>query len=352
MAKEAPTNSGQAAPAAPAAAPSPAAHTQSFAQRKAAQLAQERVDSRLEERRTQSQSALEREPPDTGLESEEEDEQRESDLPDDDLDPEDPEALDPEDEPPSGEEEEDESDSPTLRKRLQDTQKKLREVTANRKVMEAEHAEMMGTHITIKHELQDTLRDAKQFAQAYIGGFSQEIQRIENAFNTGQVPPDQLPQARQQHYTLCQQRAQVQQQIDRLNTMEAESRKRERERQAEIARVRLSRTIPDWGRDKHAEIGEYAVSRGYSPEEFAQNLDYRFIELLHDSMLLHRAGTAVKRVQHKRKAQGPARNAPNQQRSADGRFRQAQKAFHENPGQKGRFAEMKLRELQRERRGR
>ena len=113
--------------------------------------------------------------------------------------------------------------------------------------------------------------------------------------------------------------------------------------------MRLSRTIPGWGKEKYEELGQFAISLGYSAEEFTDKIDYRFFELLNDSMQLRQAGDKVKQVKRRQKAKGPRRNARQQARSADGKFREAKNAFHDNPNQKGRFAEMKLAQMRKER---
>lgn len=334
------------------AAPPPS--EQSFGDRKRAQLHAERRGGEPPESRNQPDRTLD-ETPRERLES------AGSEAPDD----EDRDFLDTEE---FGEgDESDDLDNETLideealepdetdvnwRKRFEETESKLKQVTANRREMEGEHAEMMTTHVNLKHELQDKLTEAKQWSNAYVGGFTQQINQLEYAFQNGLVPPDQMPQARQQHQMFIQQRNQIQGQIDQMNQHESAVKRQERERLAEIARVRLSRSIPGWSREVHHQLGEFAESRGFTREEFSSNLDYRFLELLHDSMQLHQAGNAVKSVTRKRKANGPRRNAPVESRSADGRYKLTKKAFLQNPGEKGRFTDMKTQQLAKERRGR
>lgn len=246
----------------------------------------------------------------------------------------------------------DESDEPQVdwQSRYKEAERKISEVTANRQAMESEHAETMATTLQLRHSLEDTFTEAKQYAGQYKVAFDNQISQLEQAFTTGQIPPDQLPAARQQYQALVNQRNGLVQQVQQLTQKEQEAKQVDRERKAEIARVRLARTIPNWGRQKHQELGEYAQSLGYSADEFNENLDYRFLEVLNDSMQLRRAGETVKNVKRRKKAGGPARNAQTPVRGPDGKYRKAQQDFAANPGQKGRFAEMKMRELERERR--
>lgn len=326
---------------------------QSFAEKKRAQLSQERA-ARPEAEAQQSPDPQER-TPEPELESGEaldlspemEDEQEIEAGGYDGYEPDEDEDLYETPDSETGEQPEAAADN--WETRYKDAQAKLSEVTANRKAIEQEHAEIMSANLTLKHGLEDKFTEAKRFVEAYSGGFDQQIAQLEHAFSSGMIPPDELPNARQQYQQLVQQRNGLSQQIEQLGEQAKQAKQLERERQSEIARVRLNRTIPGWGEEKWSELGNYALSRGYSKEEYAESVDYRFLELLNDSMQLRQAGDKVKEVKRQRKARGPKRNARAQPRSADGRYRQAEQAFHDNPNQRGRFAEMKLAQMRKER---
>lgn len=330
---------------------------QSFAERKRAQLGEERAQ-RGPEANVQQEPELQERSPRQELESGEDlsqsemytDETPEAEAggydgydvdEDDDLQGEAP-ASDTDDLP--------EEPVENWEKRYKEAERKLSEVTENRRAIEQEHADMMSANLSLKHGLEDQFNEAKRYVEAFKGGYDQQIAQLENAFNTGMIPPDELNNARTQYQQLVQQRNGLTQHIEQMSQQQAAAEQLERERKAEIARVRLARTIPGWGKEKFEELGQYATSIGYSAEEFGEAIDYRFFELLNDSMQLRQAGDKVKNVKRQSKASGPKRNARQQPRSADGRFRQAKQAFHDNPGQRGRFAEMKLAEMRKERR--
>ena len=320
----------------------------SFTERKAAQLSQER-ESRPPEPEIQPEPARER-TPEPELESaaaipvEGSEDQPEAFGDEDEIESEAPEGN-----PEDIDSEASEEEQVNWKGRFEETQKKLSEVTANRTAMEREHADVMATTLSLRHNLEDTYTEARRYADQYKVAFDSQIGQLEQAFSTGQISPEHLPQARQQYQNLVNQRNGLVKQVEEIGTREAEAKRVDRERKAEIARVRLARTIPNWSREKHRELGEYAEARGFSSEEFNENLDYRFLEILHDSMQLNRSAETVKGIRRQKKAGGPSRKAPVASRGTNGQFRKAEEAFHKNPNQKGRFAEMKFRQLQKDR---
>ena len=325
----------------------------SFTERKAAQLRQERGEQEAREEQAEIQpepSRAERSPePELESAATEPEYGGEDDL-DESAEFEEEQLEDPDEgAPDEGETSEaDEEEGVDWQKRYREAEKKISEVTANRQAMEREHAEVMATTLSLRHNLEDTYTEARRYADQYKVAYDNQIGQLEQAFSTGQISPDHLPAARQQYQTLVNQRNALVGQVEQLTKQEQEAKQRERERKAEIARVRLARTIPNWSREKHRELGEYAMSRGFSQEEFAENLDYRFLEILNDSMQLRSAGDRVKQVRRKKKGSGPRRNAANPERGTDGKFRKAQADFRNNPNQRGRFAEMKLQQLRKE----
>ena len=325
---------------------------QSFAERKAAQLSEERVgreadvnvrpDADLQETET-PEPVSESEPmlddPEYDIEATSSEEEYEEDVNPDEG------TLDANPVPP-------EQTAEFWEKRFKDTQRKLSEVTENRTEIEREQVDMMSTTLELKHQLEDTFLEAETYANTFKGNVVNQIAQLEAAFNSGQIEPDHLPAARQQYQQLQMQRQHLEGQLTQIKEQRGQAEQVQRDRQAELSRMRLQRTIPDWSRDKYREIGEYAQKRGFTADEFNNMVDHRYIELLHDSMQLNSAGSGIGAIQRKKKASGPSRKARQQPRSADGKYRQAKQEFHDNPNQKGRFAEMKQRQLEKERRGR
>jgi hypothetical protein len=331
---------------------------QSFAERTAARLAGERAQRAEPEPRQRPQGGEldqrieQQDDPDEGLSPQLESAVDNDDAPVGDIagdEQDDPEALLDYEENPDGDTDPDES-SVDWEKRFKDTQRELTRVNEERRERESEQAQIIESAVALRHEFEDQLDVARRHAAVYTESFNQQIAQIEQAFQTGQIEPDKLGEARQYHQSLIQQRNQIQQQVQQLEAMDADVKQKERERKAEIARLRLSRTIPNWSRETYQQIAQYAQERGFSAKEFAETTDARLIELLHDSMTLRKAGKNVQRVRQKQRQRQPNRTAREQPRSADGRFKQAQQQFRENPNTRGAFANMKLADLQRQRR--
>ena len=124
-----------------------------------------------------------------------------------------------------------------------------------------------------------------------------------------------------------------------------------KQREAEVAKMRLRRTIPDWGQDKYAELRSYAESRGLDPKIFNDLTSAPLIEMINDSYSMSSASQSVDKAVAKRKQSRPQRrNAKRKPQDTRGKLAKARQDFNANPGQRGRFAEMKTQELQMERR--
>lgn len=266
------------------------------------------------------------------------------------------EALD-DTEAPEGTPEDDYQDGETgeqsidWEKRYNDTRGELTRLQQERGDRDAELSDMMAGSMQLKYDLEDQLDKAKQYTAYYVDGINAQVAQMEQAFNTGMIEPDKLPQARQAYVQLQQQKQALDARIDQIEKTRSEADDKRRQREAEITRVRLSRTIPGWSHSKWQEMRGAAAERGYTADEFDKITDYRYFELLHDSMMLRSASQTVGDVRLRKQPKPPrGRNKQRQPRSADGRFRKAQQEFRDSPNQKGKFAAMKFEDLQRERR--
>ena len=329
---------------------------QSFAERKAAQLREERTIQEAsqppaEAAPGQQETSDETPPPESeSVQSdgypELHDEQAESEdeaLEDEDLD----------DEIPSDEpEDEEEGERVNWEQRYKDTQAELTRVAQRRKELDAEHAESVSANLQLKYDLEDRLTKAEEQANFFLNGINSQIGQLEQAFNSGAVEPEKMQEARGYYQNLVGQRTQLQTYLDKAGEQRGEAERVRKQREAEITRSRLSVSIPDWSQDKYDEMRGYATQRGYSPDEFNEITDYRYFELLHDSMLLNSAEKTVRNVksQRRRKAPRGGKNVDRSPNTARRREARARKDFLDNPNQKGRFAAMKAEELSRERR--
>lgn len=263
------------------------------------------------------------------------------------------EALD--DETPFDEidDEPEQTDTVDWEKRFKDTQAELTRVNEEREERNAEHADMMAGALQLQHELEDRLTKAKEHGDFYLNTLNNQIGQLEQAFNSGQIDPENMGKARQMYQQLANQKHQLEQRQESLEKARQETEQLRKTREAQITRVRLARTIPDWSERKYGEMRQEAVKRGYSVEEFNEVTDHRYFELLHDSMMLRNAEKVVTNVRGKRKAKPPRnRNQRRQPRDGRGRFEKAQREFRDNPNTRGAFANMKEQQLRNERRGR
>ena len=236
-------------------------------------------------------------------------------------------------------------------KRYKDTQAKMTEVAEERNAIEREFTESIEGNLRLKHEIEDKMQKADTFLSVIGNGIDSQIANLEQAFRSGQVPPEQMGEARQRYQQLSNQKGQLEQTVTKMSEERAEVDRKTKERQAEITRARLARTIPGWGPQKYAEMREFATGRGYTAEEFNDHVDHRYFELLNDSMTLHSAPEAVN-VRKKRRAQAPVGSMNKDRRSRDGRGRyrqeRAEKTFRDSPNQKGAFAGAAFERLRRE----
>jgi hypothetical protein len=342
---------GDAQPAAAPAAPAPREST--FAERKAAQLRDERAAAPPEREPAPAPETAPATPLEPVLSEQGDgypellDSGEQAPLEDDgsDLYEETPEPLD-----LQGDEGE-----PTVdwEKRYKDTQAELTRASEERQERNNEHAEMMAGSLKLQYDLEDNLGKARNYTNYYVEGITNQITQMEQAFNSGQIDPERMQEARQQYHNLQQQKGQMQARLDQIESTESEAKAVKKKREAEITRVRLQRTIPDWSEAKYNAMRSEAVSRGYTEKEYADITDYRFFEMLNDSMTLRSASDAIGSVTQKKRVGSPrGRRNAQAPRDSRGRYEKTKRDFHANPNQKGRFAEMKAQELSRERSGR
>jgi hypothetical protein len=330
----------------------------SFQERKAEQLAGERV-------RTEQAEAQQNRQPDHDETSNDEIPLNESEsvqddgypeLHDDDTETDDGEFEqdeDLEDETPSEDELlEQDGDGIDWEKRYKDAQRELTRYQQRSDEQSEEVAETVAANLQLKFDLEDRLEKAEKQAGFFMGNLNQQIQQLEQAFNQGQVEPEKMAEARQYYQGLVQQRNQLEGYLQQVGTERSEAEKVRKNREAQIAQARLRKTIPDWSERKYQELRSYAVKRGYTVDEFNESTDYRYMELLHDSMMLHSADSTVRNVKRKRRRKPPAggKNVDRSPNTARRREARAKKDFLDNPNQRGRFAAMKAEQLHRERR--
>jgi len=244
-------------------------------------------------------------------------------------------------------EESDDDQDHDWQKRYKDLQSEYTRVMQSREQFESEMTDNLMATKRMQFELEDTLgkaaRDAGLLSQALTGN----ADRFRN-INWSQVPADQVGALQQQAQQAFAQEAQAQQALNQINEQQQQQWKLKVEREAELTRTRLKRTIPNWSNELYGELANYAEQRGLSRELFNSITDAAVIEMIYDSFSLKTAGQKAKTVS-KRKAQKPAaQNKPVATRDARGRFANAKAHFEQNPNQRGAFAAMKEAQLRAE----
>lgn len=318
----------------------------SFVERKAAQLRQERADE------PEQRAAPENRPP--ALEPESEDVT--GDIPeedgyadsDDEQDDQAGSAAALEDEQPEAEDlDAGDSGNVDWEKRYADLRSETDSILSTREDMAKEHAQSMTEHARLRYELEDTIKDAVQradFLKKTMGGNADQYRNI----NWAQVPPDkvqEVQQQAQQAFALEQQAANA---YEQYMTYATDALENNRRREAEIAKIRLKRTVPNWGNEVYGQIREFAVSQGMDEKAFNEITDPVLIEWAYNAMQAKQAGSKVQTTT-RRKAQPPrGRNARRQPRDERGQFASKQTI----PNQKGSFAEKHAHRLRAERTGR
>ena len=234
-------------------------------------------------------------------------------------------------------------------KRYKDLQSEFTRLTQTREEFETEMAHGLTDVKRREYELQDKLTEAHTHAEILMNAMRGQANQYRQ-LNWQQVPADQLPQMKAAADAAFAQEAQVNQALEHLQSQREQQYKVSMEREAELARTRLSKTIPGWSNELYSEIGQYAQSRGLDPQLFSTITNPAVMEMFHDSMQYRSAGSKAKTV-NKRKASKPqAQNKPGQVRDVRGRVANAKANFEQNPNQRGSFAAMKEAQLRMEKR--
>jgi hypothetical protein len=262
-------------------------------------------------------------------------------------------ALDPEGDlneiPPEGEDEPLEPAS-DWEKRYKDAQAEITRANMEREVRDSEFTESMASVVRMRHDIEDQAQQIEDTAGFFLTGLDQQISHMEQMFSTGQIEPERMGDARMQYQGLVQNKNGLMQHLNKVKQQRDEMKERRKSREAEIAQLKLKRSIPGFNRETYSSLRDYAVKRGFSVDEFNDSTDYRYFELLYDSMQLHSAPDTVQKITTRRPQR--SKRGQRQPRDTRGRFEKAQREFHENPNKKGAFAAMKAEQLRKERSGR
>ena len=322
---------------------------QSFTQRKAAQLRQEReAMGEVEPQPVTPQDPAPGTPSDSmgSTEDVELDESQGLYADDEAEELEDDPSADPEGTPADQDPEAD-SEGTDWEKRYKDLQSETQVIREGRGEMEQEHAESMGEHLKLRFEMEDKLTEAVQRAELMRNVMSGNAQQFKN-INWSQVPAEQIQQVQAQAQQALQMEQQAEAAYAQMQDQVTETRNVVKQREAEIAKVRLRRSIPGWSNEVYSELRQSAVESGMPAAEFNDITNPVIIEALYAAMQNRKAGSTVQKRTN-RKAATPrgkaARRAPRDER---GKFARATV----EPNVRGSFADKHRHRLAMERNGR
>jgi len=232
------------------------------------------------------------------------------------------------------------------KKRYEDQQAELTRLQQVQTERDEQTSAVIGEGLQLKFDLEDRLREATGRAEIMANAMSGNAQQYRN-INWATIPPDQVAnvQAQAQQAMVMEQQANAAWEQAKNEADEVRSQLKQRE--AAIAKARLSRTI-GLNNEVYGQLREYAVGRGMAPQVFNDITDAAIIEDLHFAMTMRNAGSTV-RTDKKRRAKPPrGRGAHNAPRDARGKFAKAEVV----PNQRGSFADKHRHRLNMERQGR
>lgn len=239
---------------------------------------------------------------------------------------------------------------------LEDKYKSLEQefsrVTANRKEIERSLDDAKTKASEALYAIEDKFGEAEKIADYFVGMANQQLQHLAG-INPASLTQEQFGQYQQAYQQAQMQVNQHNQLVEQIKTEREETRKTQKDREAEIARERLKVRIPDWSGEKYRALGELATEYGYSETEFFDSTDHRLILLLNEVASGKEAAKVVEKKVAKTKTKPPrTASARPQDRNERGQFKRAQQEFAESrPGTKGSFAQMKAAQLKAERSG-
>jgi len=253
-----------------------------------------------------------------------------------DLDNEIPSAADPDD-----------PDATTVdwEKRYKDLQSETQTLHEGRGDMEQEHAESMSQHLKLRFELEDTLTEAvsrAEYIRNTMNGNAQQYQNI----NWAQVPPDKVQEVQARAQQALYHAQQADQGYAQMKEVQDQEKGKLLQREAAIAKTRLSRSIPGWGNEVYGQIRDFAASAGMPAAEFNRITNPVLIEAMHAYQQIREGASTVQNIQTTRKTAAPRGKAARRQpRDARGKYARASVV----PNQRGSFADKHRHRLAMER---
>lgn len=258
------------------------------------------------------------------------------------------EAQQVEDDVESQEETPDEEFEHDWERRYKDLQSEYTKLTQSREEFESEMAQSLTEVKRREFELDDVLAESRQHAELLVNAMKGQANHYRN-MDWNQIPADQLPTFKQQAQAAFQQESQVMQALEQIKSKQKAAYDTQLQREAELSRTRLKKTIPGWGNELYGTLRDYSEKRGLDPMLFNAITNPAVIEMIHDSFAYRSAGSKAKTVSKSKSQKLANANSPTRVRDARGKFASAAQAFNDSPNTRGAFAKMKEAQLAMER---
>lgn len=241
-----------------------------------------------------------------------------------------------------------ESSDVNWEQRYKDTQSDYTRLAQERAQEREESAKSIEQNIRLRHALEEKSADVEKHGQFLLSLLNQNVAQYEH-LDWDSMPVEQKAQKRREYEMALNSSRQMQNAMTQITAQNQQYAQEAKQREAEVSKEVLRRTIPNWGNEHLMTLRDHAVQNvGFTAEEFDQITDHRLVRLIHDNWDAKQALAKVQEVKRQGKKRAPKRGAKPQERNAQGRFNNAKRNFREG---KGSFQDMTAQRLKNERSG-
>jgi hypothetical protein len=232
-------------------------------------------------------------------------------------------------------------------------EKKLSEVTENRRQNEENMAAAMESFTVNTQNLQELTKQAVNGAKFYADLANQHLKQMQS-INPATLAPEQQHEYYQNLNQATQQAQQYSQMYQQAQQGAAQAIEQQRQAQAEVTLKVLKVRIPEWNNDYYnGPIATEAKAIGYSDAEFAELLDPRVFIMLHERVTAKNAAETIETKRKQRKAKAPRKRVGRATpRNDKGQFAKAKQQAQSTPGDRSANRNYFREKLRQERAGR
>ena len=220
------------------------------------------------------------------------------------------------------------------RSRSNEFEEKANTATAMRESMQSDYTQKTQLLAEQRRRLEQDIAVNEGVLQTYVNNAGTYAAKYDNV-NWAQLQNQLDPAAYQQRVGEYRQAVSLRdralsQHQDYVN-MAKDTMSRQKDNEAEVSRDILKASIPNWGNDLYAKIGEFATEKlGFNAEQFSEITDHRIISLIYKDYASRDPQSAVQNISKKSQRTNQTRNAP--RRDDKGRFNNLERTRRENPG--------------------